>query len=235
MLAIPIAPAMAQQPENTSFVGRAISQPGIERRADGDTPVIGTVLDRQGRPVPGVQVRVSWIGGSMMTQTSAAGSFQVMLGTGPYQVELLNRSASPVSFSLDGQTGMRVEFVETQVGGTPAPGQVGTITPLPSPTGTPPTATPTPRPGTPTPTPRGPTATPTPALTPVPDPGTPIPLVGAAPTARPAQATPTTRPFIRRALEFEFDTEPWIAAFLYGVGLSASAGVFYLVIVAIRR
>ncbi|HEX6986645.1 MAG TPA: hypothetical protein VF170_14790 [Planctomycetaceae bacterium] len=71
-------------------------------------------------------------------------------------------------------------------------------------------------------------------LTPVPDVGTPIPLVGSAPTARP-QGTAPSRPVIRRAFEFEPDVEPWLSAFLYGVGISAAAAVFYLVVVSIRR
>lgn len=236
------AAALAQQGD-TVFVGRASNEPVTQPRSDGNVTIQGRIVDQSGRPVPGVQVRFSWSDGSTTTVSNVSGGFVVTLGAGPYQAELTNRPSRVVAFAVDPQNTARIEFVETQVAGTPLPASPaagasptaganrsatpGASSPTRGPTSTPP-------PNAATRTALANTTTPTPVLTPVPDVGAPIPLIGSAPTARP-QGTPPSRPAIRRAFEFEPDIEPWLSAFLYGVGISTAAAVFYLVIVAIRR
>lgn len=189
--------------EEPVFVPRVDIGPCPDKCPD----VLGVVLDRNGRGLPGVWVRVTSEGGwEARTATRGDGSFYFTLTEGKFSVVLIDRVSQPAFFRVDGKTAIRIVFQEVASGATPTP-----VNPTPQPTLAPSTSTPPPGATLTPPRPRG---TPTPSVTPL------SPLV---PSPTPSGSSPPGLPGI----------DPWLSTFLAGIGLGAA--LFLGALIVLRR
>lgn len=201
----PPSQATATPTPSASIFIPQVSHTPLEPPAKLPQDVAGAVINRDGKGVPGVQLKVTSPGWEATTTTIGDGVFHFTLGAGSYTIQLVRLPSQPASIIVDGKTRIRVEFRERAV-------ETPTVTPTPT---VAPTATPT--------------ATPIPKI----ESPTIIPLYP-SPTASRVPPKPSPTPSLGSALP-EFNPTPWIYAFLTGGAFAGLVFALLLLISLMRR